>query len=313
MINEITSPNINAGNDTAKINQIVMYLSQLKDDLNTFINCVSENNLSPELQKLLKGIQDGLSKLKMDSDNRAGFTLKTSNGVAMLEADAEKIKLSVSDLKTKTSELTVTADGIKQSVTNLETNTRSSFDVMSNAIAAKVSRGAVVAEINMSPEQVKIAADKIALEGLVTVNGGFQVDENGNVTIANENATVRMAGTAIKISFADGRYCSVSPAGILFGGGTAGIYQLCSFDHDNGYIVLGVSNKRIKNAYFEKINGSTPVTESNISDYALPISGGTLTGNLYLPGNPSSSVDERIAWLKSEIVDLRSRIAALEG
>lgn len=43
------------------------------------------------------------------------------------------------------------------------------------AIELKVSKGDVISEINQSAEQIKIAAGKISLDGMVTANGGFKV------------------------------------------------------------------------------------------------------------------------------------------
>lgn len=50
------------------------------------------------------------------------------------------------------------------------------------AISQKVSKGDIVSEINQTPEGVKIAGNKISLEGTVTITGKFAVDENGAMT-----------------------------------------------------------------------------------------------------------------------------------
>ena len=39
----------------------------------------------------------------------------------------------------------------------------------------------MIASINMSPEEIKISAPKISLEGLVTVNGYFKIKEDGTM------------------------------------------------------------------------------------------------------------------------------------
>lgn len=51
-----------------------------------------------------------------------------------------------------------------------------------DAIALRVQKNEVVSAINLSPEEIKIQAGKISLEGLVTVNGYFSIDLDGKVT-----------------------------------------------------------------------------------------------------------------------------------
>ncbi len=46
-------------------------------------------------------------------------------------------------------------------------------------LAARVQKDEVIASVNMSPEEIRISAPKISLEGLVTVNGYFRVNEDG--------------------------------------------------------------------------------------------------------------------------------------
>lgn len=50
-----------------------------------------------------------------------------------------------------------------------------------------VNKGNIVSTINLSDEAIKIKAPKIQLEGLVTANGGFKIDENGTMFCKNAN------------------------------------------------------------------------------------------------------------------------------
>ena len=52
-------------------------------------------------------------------------------------------------------------------------------------IALKVDKDGVISAINLTPEESKILAGKISLEGYTTINGGFIVDEQGNATMNN--------------------------------------------------------------------------------------------------------------------------------
>lgn len=63
---------------------------------------------------------------------------------------------------------------------------QSSIDVTLDHINLQmVDKDEVVSAINMSKEQIKILADKIALEGLVTVNSYFQIGLDGSITAKN--------------------------------------------------------------------------------------------------------------------------------
>lgn len=55
----------------------------------------------------------------------------------------------------------------------------------------KVGTNEIVSKINLTPEAIKIQADKISLEGLVTVNNNFKVLEDGSI----EGTNAKMSGT----------------------------------------------------------------------------------------------------------------------
>lgn len=60
-------------------------------------------------------------------------------------------------------------------------------DDLTLEVNKKVGKTEVVSSINLSPEEIKINASKIALEGYTTINNGFSVDLDGNMTCNNAN------------------------------------------------------------------------------------------------------------------------------
>lgn len=66
-----------------------------------------------------------------------------------------------------------------QSINSQFTTTRASIKKNADAIELRVEKGGVVSAINQSAEEIKIDASKISLEGLVTVNQTFKIDEDG--------------------------------------------------------------------------------------------------------------------------------------
>lgn len=48
-------------------------------------------------------------------------------------------------------------------------------------VSRKVGKDEVISSINMTPEKIKILARLLELEGYTTINGGFKIDEKGNM------------------------------------------------------------------------------------------------------------------------------------
>lgn len=78
-------------------------------------------------------------------------------------------------------------------------NLKTEFRVLSGEVSAKVSKDDIISEINQTAEEIKILAEKISLEGLITANGNFKVLPDGTVeavdgsfsgTITSENGEI---------------------------------------------------------------------------------------------------------------------------
>ena len=74
-------------------------------------------------------------------------------------------------------------------------------------VSRKVGEDEIISRINQTAEEIKIEALRIALEGLVTINGGFKIDKDGNM-IANNRTVFRGINILIvsKPSAMDGKY-----------------------------------------------------------------------------------------------------------
>ena len=67
------------------------------------------------------------------------------------------------------------------------TTAESSIKQNAEQIELKVSKDGIISSINQSAEQVTISASKINLNGVVTANKNFQIDEEGSSTAKNMN------------------------------------------------------------------------------------------------------------------------------
>ena len=72
----------------------------------------------------------------------------------------------------------------KEYAPRAETNSRirRTADEINLEVAKKVNQDEVIASINLSPEQIKILAKNLQLEGFTSINGNFTIDEQGNMT-----------------------------------------------------------------------------------------------------------------------------------
>lgn len=59
----------------------------------------------------------------------------------------------------------------------------STLTITENQISSKVSRNEIISEINQSAEQIQINASKINLNGVVTANENFKINDDGSVSI----------------------------------------------------------------------------------------------------------------------------------
>lgn len=70
----------------------------------------------------------------------------------------------------------------------MQSDLKAELAIKNAEISAKVSKNEIISEINLSPEVAKIQAEKIKLEGYTTINGGFSVDLQGNMSC--QDATI---------------------------------------------------------------------------------------------------------------------------
>lgn len=106
------------------------------------------------LQRTMKGIQ----ALKDTYD---------SEGEERQNADVNSVRDSIIQLKGKTNKITRNLEETRFEVFDKETGLYSKIQQNANNISLKVNKGEVVSEINLSPEEATIKAEKINLEGMV--------------------------------------------------------------------------------------------------------------------------------------------------
>lgn len=116
-------------------------------------------------------------------DNDTDILQTESNDDLLLEDYVEgKQDLGIINLPIQEGEHTFSIDGF----TGLDYYLK--YAVLNNITSEFALKKHIVSEINQSPEQIGISAEKIKLEGYTTINNGFSVDLQGNMTC--NNATI---------------------------------------------------------------------------------------------------------------------------
>lgn len=118
-----------------------------------------------------------------------------------IEQTNERITLEVERIDDSISTLQIEADNIEVSVRQLDERVESAeatLSIHANEISTKVSKNGVISAINQSPEEIRIAANKINLVGAVTVLSDISGDL-GTITAGTLNGVVINIDTDARI------------------------------------------------------------------------------------------------------------------
>ena len=135
-----------------------------------------------ELELTVDGLSTSVSEQQTKLDESVTKTAELELTVNGLSTTVSEQTTALNESVNKTAELEIKADRIGTTVTQVEgrvTRAESEIEQTAEQIKLKVGKGEVVSAINLSPEEVKISANKIALEGYTTINESFSVDTEG--------------------------------------------------------------------------------------------------------------------------------------
>lgn len=158
-----------------------------------------------------------------------------------------------------------------------------------NEVSKKVGEDEIISKINQTPEEIKIQASKIKLEGYTTINNNFSVDLEGNMSCNNADINgelVTAQGVYTGLIFNQNPYGSehgnIKP---LNGEYALTGYELRDYTYGQAKIAPRVSleinysiptNFVVDHAYVEVKNRQTTFRAYNMENQLL----GTYTGNL---------------------------------
>lgn len=140
---------------------------------------ITNEKISTSVSSLTRSVEAQLTETKTYAKNLQGemktytdrelsnYKTYVSNNYASLYQTDKMINATVGEIK-------VAADDAKRVANNVS----SQLQITKNSINQKVSRNEIISEINHSPEQVKIKASKVDLEGDVSIKGRFESEPN---------------------------------------------------------------------------------------------------------------------------------------
>lgn len=189
--------------DLVKLNlgdKITIRHTKLGIDLNSRIISYEYNSLLKKYNKIQLGT------IKRD------ITTVIKEVVAEVEVTKEKIDFEVGNLDEKlTSKIEVTEQSILLQVSDVEENLQSQINVAAGEIELRVSKDEIISAINLSPEEIKINANKVAITGYVTFS---DLSTSGKTTINGSNITT---GT-INASYLRGNLSNIDSISSLYMG-----------------------------------------------------------------------------------------------
>lgn len=142
------------------------------------------------LQRTLTGVQskrDAITSQGLKNHSAKNNTMRemiagVARRTSTLERNADYLKVQFDDLdETTSSRLDMAASQIQAEVTRamgIEGNLSSQLSMVAGEVSTKVSRGDVVSEINLSPDQILLRGNRLIVE-----SNNFALDAAGKVTI----------------------------------------------------------------------------------------------------------------------------------
>lgn len=149
---------------------------------------ITDEKISTSVESLSKSIEENKNNILMkDRDIRTYITNNYSTKTQTDELISSKVVSLKSDITNSDNNLRKyvdnnfstkiqTKDLISSSVSSLNTrmgNAESRISQTADELSTKVGKNSIISQINQSPESVRIQADKINLEGNVTLEGEF--------------------------------------------------------------------------------------------------------------------------------------------
>lgn len=245
------------------------------------------------LERTLKGIQalrdnyyaKGVESYSENLNTVQKSILQLQSKTNTLTRNVEETRSRIEEVNTGYSEIKQTVDEINLSVGDLSNNTNSSIKQLADEISLRVTAEEVDSMIDIAIGEITISASQISLEGYTTINGGFSVDEEGNVELRSANGieTVNMTSDGLRVMSGNVQYTMIQGGKIsMFTPILSSHVSVASIDA-TGNLTLGDGKATFSGLFVNcynitcsQINGEAPVTRTEFDALAARVTAGGL-------------------------------------
>lgn len=161
--------------------------------------------------------EDGKVNMTVE-ELRIGSSNKTLEDYINTEitVDGDSIKTALrNEFNTQFTEINTTIGGVSTRVENLEDDTKTLFDITDKGVYIEVGSDGSSTLVDVNNNSFNISTKNIKLEGYTTINGGFSVDLDGNMTANNGTFSGTIIASTIKSDDTDNPQFSLTSDGVL--------------------------------------------------------------------------------------------------
>ena len=161
--------------------------------------------------------EDGKVNMTVE-ELRIGSSNKTLEDYINTEitVDGDSIKTALrNEFNTQFTEINTTIGGVSTRVENLEDDTKTLFDITDKGVYIEVGSDGSSTLVDVNNNSFNISTENIKLEGYTTINGGFSVDLDGNMTANNGTFSGTIIASTIKSDDTDNPQFSLTSDGVL--------------------------------------------------------------------------------------------------
>ena len=161
--------------------------------------------------------EDGKVNMTVE-ELRIGSSNKTLEDYINTEitVDGDSIKTALrNEFNTQFTEINTTIGGVSTRDENLGGDTKTLFDITDKGVYIEVGSDGSSTLVDVNNNSFNISTENIKLEGYTTINGGFSVDLDGNMTANNGTFSGTIIASTIKSDDTDNPQFSLTSDGVL--------------------------------------------------------------------------------------------------
>ena len=186
-------------------NELEGNITNTKDELEGNINN-TKTELESNINNTKTELQDSIDTTKSDLQNEISSTQES------LQNNINETNKVITDT---TTQLNTTIDGIEQRVSNEEAQTENLIEITNKGVYLSSYEDGSQSFADINGDEIYIKSNSIKLEGYTTINGGFTVDELGNMTANNGKFSGIITASTIRSDDSDNPVFSLTADGTL--------------------------------------------------------------------------------------------------